>query len=495
MAEEKNQNNFAARLMPCSMEAEQAVLGAIISDNEVAIRIVGDLVVEDFYAKNHQTIFEQIQKLGKDNKPIDIVMLASSLDRDGKLVEVGGVTTLDELVDSLPSTANVDYYVNILNQNSLRRRLIRECQGIMDRSYKEEDAEIALAYAESQIYNVAEKKDSSTLAHVSNPTVEVMERIERAYSDNGVQSGLKVGYRNLDDVTNGFLPGQMIVLAARPGCGKTSFVMSMVANLASKKDSQEVIAVFNLEMSAGELVMRLISNIAGLNSRDLLGGLENKDNLDKVWSAQDILQKSNVYIDDTAAITSEQIMSKCRRLKMQKGRLDLVIIDYLQLITASDSKKSRLDSVTDISRSIKILAKELKVPVIILSQMSRSIEKREAEDKDPKLSDLRDSGAIEQDADIVGFLTDGDFNVDAGNTAIKFMVAKHRNGSTCDLYFEWDKRTMRFKPTIATRIAPTAKNDDAGSMQSAGNIDIPIPDAPEDGGDYSVGGVDISDLY
>lgn len=491
MAEEKRQNNIV-RSMPCSMEAEQAVLGAIISDNDVAIRIVSDLVVDDFYAKNHKIIFAQIQKLSKDNKPIDIVMLASSLDREGLLVEVGGVTTLDELVDSIPSTANVDYYVNILNMNSLRRRLIRECRGVIDKCYEEEDAEKVVAYAESQIYNVAEKKDSSSLLHVSNTTVEVMERIEKAYSDNGSQGGLKVGFKNLDEATNGFTPGQMIVLAARPGCGKTSFVMNMVANLAIKENSEEVVAVFNLEMSAGELVMRLISNIAGLDSRDLLGGLENKDNLDKVWGAQDILQKSNIYIDDTAGITTEQIMSKCRRLKMQKGRLDLVVIDYLQLITPSDSNRSTLESVSKISRFIKILAKELKVPVIILSQMSRDIEKRD--DKEPKLSDLRDSGAIEQDADIVAFLTDGDFNVDAGNAAIKLMIAKHRNGSICDLYFEWDKSKMRFRPTIATRISPTLKNNGDGDMQSAGGIDVPLPDAPDEG-DFSVGGVDVSDLY
>ncbi len=494
MAEEKRQNNIN-RSMPCSMEAEQAVLGAIISDNEVAIRIVSDLVVDDFYAQNHRIIFEQIQKLSRENKPIDIIMLASSLDREGLLAQIGGVTTLAEMVDSIPSTANIDYYVNILNMNSLRRRLIRECRGVIDKSYVEEDAEKVVAYAESQIYNVAEKKDSSSLLHVSNTTVEVMERISKAYQENGSEGGLKVGFRNLDEATNGFLPGQMIVLAARPGCGKTSFVMSMVANLASKKDSEEVVAVFNLEMSAGELVMRLISNIAGLDSRDLLGGLENQDNLDKVWGAQDILQKSNIYIDDTAGITTEQIMSKCRRLKMQKGRLDLVVIDYLQLITPSDSNRSTLESVSKISRFIKILAKELKVPVIILSQMSRDIEKRD--DKEPKLSDLRDSGAIEQDADIVAFLTDGDFNVDAGNTAIKLMIAKHRNGSICDLYFEWDKSKMRFRPTIAQKFAPTTKKAESGDgdMKPMGDIDMPfIPDAPEDG-DFSVGGVDVSDLY
>lgn len=489
MAEEKKQNNLN-RSMPCSLEAEQAVLGAIISDNEVAIRIVSDLVVDDFYAQNHRIIFEQIQKLSKDNKPIDIVMLASSLDREGLLAQVGGVTTLADMVDSIPSTANVDYYVNILNMNSLRRRLIRECRGVIDKSYTEEDAEKVLAYAESQIYNVAEKKESSSLLHVSNTTVEVMEKIEKAYSESGNQGGLKVGYRNLDEATNGFLPGQMIVLAARPGCGKTSFVMSMVANLASKKESEEVIAVFNLEMSAGELVTRLISNIAGIDSRDLMGGLENKDNLAKVWGAQDILQRSNIYIDDTAGITIDQIASKCRRLKMQRGRLDLVVIDYLQLIS-SNTGRSTLEKVSEISRSIKILAKDIKVPVIVLSQMSRNIEQRE--DKEPKLSDLRDSGAIEQDADIVAFLTDGDFNVDAGNVAIKLMIAKHRNGSVCDLFFEWDKSKMRFRSTIAQKFALTKKSDGEHDMKSIGGLDMPIPEAPEDG-DFDGDMGDLSEL-
>lgn len=476
MANEKSKKefkNYAMRTMPCSMEAEQAVLGAIICDNEVAIRIVSFLSVDDFYAQNHKIIFEQIEKLNKNNKPIDLVMLSSALEKEGLLERVGGVTTLYELIDSIPSTANVDYYVNILNSNSMRRRLIRECDNITVKAHEEDDAEQVLAYAESQIISVSEKRDSTSLVHISNTTVDVMERIENAYGNRGSQGGLKVGFKNLDEATNGFLPGQMIVLAARPGCGKTSFVMNMVANLASKADSEEVVAVFNLEMSAGELVMRLMANIAGVDSRDLANGLENQDSLDKVWVAQDVLQKSNIYIDDTAEITTEQIKSKCRRLKMQRGRLDLVVIDYLQLITPSEAKKSTLESVTKISRDIKIMAKELKVPIVILSQMSRSIEKREKEDgadKDPKLSDLRDSGAIEQDADIVAFLTDGDFGVDAGNVPIRFMIAKHRSGSIGELYFEWDKSKMRFKPTIATRIAPTENKEKSGGMQSAGNI-------------------------
>ena len=486
-------DNAPKRNVPCSLEAEQAVLGAIISDNDVAVRIVCDIDESDFYASIYKTIFRQIKLLTNQNKPIDIVMLASSLDREGKLQEIGGVTTLDELIDSIPSTANVDYYVNILKMNSLRRKIIKECGEIINTSYKEEDAEKVLAVAESLIYNISEQKDSSSLMHISNTTVEVMDRIEKAYSDNGSQGGLKVGFRNLDEATNGFMPGQMIVLAARPGCGKTSFVMNMVSNIASKKDSEEVVAVFNLEMSAIELVLRMMSNIAGIDSRDLQKGLENKDGLDKIWVAQEVLKNSNVYIDDSAMITTEQIMSKCRRLKAQKGRLDLVVIDYLQLISPSDRRKSKIEQVGDISRFVKLLAKELKVPVIILSQMSRSIETRD--DKTPKLSDLRESGAIEQDADIVAFLTEGDFEASNGNAPICFMIAKHRNGSVCDLYFEWDKSKMRFKPTIPTRFGIHSAQSKEGSseesdMQSIEDIGAPIPEDPLENMDFT----DITDI-
>ncbi len=488
MAQDTN-NRSAVRNIPCSIEAEQAVLGAIISDNEIAVRIVCDIDESDFYSNVYKTVFRQIKILTNQNKPVDIVMLASSLDREGKLQEIGGVTTLDELVDSIPSTANIDYYVNILKMNSLRRKIIKECGDIIATSYKEEDAEKVLAVAESLIYNISEQKESSSLMHISNTTVEVMERIEKAYSENGSQGGLKVGFKNLDEATNGFMPGQMIVLAARPGCGKTSFVMNMVSNIASRKDGKEVVAVFNLEMSAIELVLRMMSNIAGIDSRDIQNGLENREGLDKIWLAQDILKNSNVYIDDSAMITTEQIMSKCRRLKAQKGRLDLVVIDYLQLISPSDSRKSKLEQVSDISRFVKLLAKELKVPVIILSQMSRSIENRD--DKTPKLSDLRESGAIEQDADIVAFLTEGEFEASNNATPICLMIAKHRNGSVCDLYFEWDKSKMRFKPTIPTRLtAHISSNkpdapDDAG-LQSIDEIDAPIPEEPFDSSNFDI---------
>ncbi len=492
MADKKTKQK-TIRDYPCSIEAEQAVLGAIISDNDVANRIACNIQEDDFYTSIYKKIFAQIKKLINQNKPVDLVMLASSLEREGILQEVGGVTTLDELLDSIPSTANIDYYVNILKKNSTLRKVIMNCRDIIDTAYREDDAEKVLAVAEALIYKISEGNDSSELAHISNATVEVMERIEKAYSDNGSQGGLKVGFKNLDEATNGFMPGQMIVLAARPGCGKTSFAMNMVTNIASRKDSKEVIAVFDLEMSAVELVFRMMSNVAGIDSRDIQNGLENKEGLDKVWLAQDVLKNSNVYIDDSAMITCEQIMSKCRRLKAQKGRLDFVVIDYLQLISpsASTASKSKNEQVGDISRFIKLLAKELKVPVLILSQMSRSIENRD--DKQPKLSDLRESGSIEQDADIVAFLTDGEFAVDEGNTPITLMIAKHRNGSIGELYYEWDKSKMRFKPTVANRIIPHAATEQQAIPQeniadTLSGFDVP----PDDPG--IEGYVDISEL-
>lgn len=489
MAEKANQKTI--RNYPCSVEAEQAVLGAIISDNDVANRIACNIQEDDFYTSIYKKIFAQIKKLINQNKPVDLVMLASSLEREGVLQEVGGVTTLDELLDSIPSTANIDYYVNILKKNSVLRKVITNCRDIIDTAYKEDDAEKVLAAAEALIYKISENNESSELAHISNATVEVMERIEKAYSESGSQGGLKVGFKNLDEATNGFMPGQMIVLAARPGCGKTSFAMNMVTNIASRKDSKEVIAVFDLEMSAVELVFRMMSNVAGIDSRDIQNGLENKEGLDKVWLAQDVLKNSNVYIDDSAMITCEQIMSKCRRLKAQKGRLDFVVIDYLQLISPSSytAAKSKNEQVGDISRFIKLLAKELRVPVLILSQMSRNIENRD--DKTPKLSDLRESGSIEQDADIVAFLTDGEFAVDDGKTAITLMIAKHRNGSIGELYFEWDKSQMRFKPTVANRIIPQSTQRADAPQESVAEAmsgyDVPPEEIPD-------GYVDMSEL-
>lgn len=466
--------------MPNSPEAEQAVLGAILSDNEVAIDVVSNLEPDDFYVPTHRAVFREIRQLTKENKPVDIVTLSAAMERKGALEEVGGVSALSELVGSIPSTANCDYYVSILKRNALSRNIIRRCNEIVEHAYTEEDADKVLAVAESLIYGISEGRETNDLAHISHTAVDVVSNLVEIYNTKESKSGLKVGLSSLDDLTNGFSGGQLIVLAARPGCGKTSFCMNIAGNLV-RQSKEKVVAMFNLEMSASELVLRMISNLSGIDSRSLQRGEERPEELNKLWQAASMLNDSNIYIDDTAQITAEQILSKCRRLKAQKGALDLVMVDYLQLMEPSDKTQSKNQQVTEMSRAMKILAKELNVPVVLLSQMSRSIEKREGEDKRPMLSDLRDSGAIEQDADIVMFLTEGDFEVFSADAApIYLMVAKHRNGSTADLAFKWDKSTMNFIPVMQIIKKLKEEEESSDDKKQPRAASFPIPDAPAD---------------
>lgn len=434
--------------LPYNLEAEQAVLGAILSDNELAIQLVPNLQKDDFYIEAHQEIFEQLLEINKNNKPMELVALTERLTKKGKLKKVGGMTMLTQLMEAIPSTANYEYYVGIVKNNALLRRIIRNCNTIIYHAHSEEDADNVLAVAENLIYNIAQEKDTSVLEPVQKIAVEVLQTLSDRYNspDKEDPDALKVGFSNLDQITGGFRPGQLIVLAARPGCGKTSFCMNMVANLI-KSSPDKIVAIFNLEMSKGELVHRLISNIARVDSRTLQRGEQDFEEMKRVWDSNNQLRNCEVYIDDSAAITAEQIMSKCRRLKAQKGGLDLVIVDYLQLITSSNPKLSKQQQVADMSRLMKIMAKELKCPVVVLSQMSRDIEKRD--DKTPMLADLRESGAIEQDADMVFFLMEGDFelsNTEASPITLK--IAKHRNGIITDIDFKWEKAMTNFIPVF-----------------------------------------------
>ncbi|MEG1608571.1 MAG: replicative DNA helicase, partial [Clostridia bacterium] len=417
MASVKKENNEISaatlRTMPNNFEAEQAVLGAIMSDKDIANEYVANLSVDDFYTPINAIIFERIEELNKASKPTDIVMVSECLAKTQQLDAIGGFSMLADMLQNVFSTANCAEYVKILKQNSLRRNLIRKCNEIIASAYKLDDAEKVLAVAESLIYSVAEGKDTSTLTHVRAASTDLMQLLNMQFMNRSGNSALKVGFENLDEMTGGFVGGQLIILAARPGCGKTSFAMNIAANIA-REQKEKVVAIFNLEMSARELAARLISNISRTDSEKLKDGTSLLiDEFTPLWKADAALGQSNIYIDDTAAITVEQIMSKCRRLKSQKGALDLVIVDYMQLMESSMPKATKQQQVSEISRKFKVLAKELKVPVIVLSQMSRDIENREKNglDATPKLSDLRDSGTIEQDADMVFFLTKGDFEL------------------------------------------------------------------------------------
>lgn len=471
----QKKENTGLRVLPNNYEAEQAVLGAILSDNDIANDIVCDLREEDFYTPAHKIVFKCIKGLNTNNKPIDIVMLSNQLTLEDNLEKIGGVPMLVDLAQSISSTANCNYYVNILKQKSLLRSIIRSCNDIIGSSYEVEDAEKVLALAESLIYGISENKQNSSLLHISEATVEVLKRITDQYQHKATNTSLKVGFSNLDEHTNGFVGGQLIILAARPGCGKTSFAMNMVANIA-RQQPEKVVAVFNLEMSASELVSRLISNIANIDGEILKDGsnLDDQNDMTKIWKAEAVLDQSNVYIDDTTLITAEQILSKCRRLKAQKGALDFVVVDYLQLMDSTSGYSSKQQQVADTSRAFKVLAKELKVPVLVLSQMSRSIEKREQEglDATPKLSDLRESGAIEQDADIVFFLSKGDFELfGKDGEAIYLNIAKHRNGSTGNLAFAWKKSVMEFVP-VKNIVVKASEEKSQNSESDATELEI-----------------------
>ncbi len=442
----------AMKVIPHSLEAEEAILGSILSDNEVAIDLVSDLSVDDFYSEIHKEIFEEIKQINRNNLPVDIITLSNDLTKKGKLKKIGGMTKLTQLLEAVPSTANYQYYVTILQRNSLLRKIIRSSNEIIRNAHTQEDADKVLAVAESLIYNISSAKDTSSLVKVSDIMVDVMDAITEKYNTPNKEDigGLRVGLDNLDQATNGFMPGQLLILAARPGCGKTSFCMNMVANLV--KDAPEsVIAVFNLEMSSGELVNKLISNIASVNSKSLQRGEIDSKQMSDIWAANAVLNDSELYIDDSASISAEQVLSKCRRLKAQKGRLDFIIVDYLQLMSSSRPELSRQQQVSDMSRLMKIMAKELKVPVLVLSQMNRDIEKSDGENakRKPVLSDLRESGAIEQDADMVMFLTEGEFelfNAADAEAPITLIIAKHRNGSIGELDYKWNKATTTFTP-------------------------------------------------
>lgn len=441
--------------MPNNIEAEQSLLGSMMIDDTVSTEILSELEEIDFYYSSHKMIYTAMSDLQREGKPIDIITLSDKLskttekDRNGKesktdnLQKVGGMSYLTELTDTIPSSANFRYYFNIVKKNSMLRTIINASNKITENTYKSDDADMALSFAEKTIFDISADKENKDLVHVNNTINQVLKGYEDVLINPDCNKGQLTYFKNLDKITNGYKGGQMIILAARPGCGKTSFAMNIVCNIA-KNEPEKVIACFNLEMSISELTQRILLTMAGVPNESVISGAS-ADEFKRLWQAKKILEQSNVYIDDTAGTTPEQIMSKCRRLKQMKKRLDFVLIDYLQLLKAHTSRQSIQQEVTEISRSIKIMAKELDVPVFALSQTSRDLEKRD--DGDPKMSDLRESGAIEQDADQVYFLVKKKAETDGGDEIINLNIVKHRSGPCGVVSFKWEGNMYRFTPT------------------------------------------------
>lgn len=425
------------RTPPHNIEAEQAVLGAIFLAPDAMATASEILLSGDFYRAGHQRIFQVMMQLSDRGEPIDLVTVTTALSNTKVLEEVGGVSYLSDLANAVPTAANVGYYTKIVEEKALLRRLIRTATDIVTESFtKEDEVEEVLSEAEKNILEVSNRKNASSFKNIKDVLIEVYDNIEQLNQNDAETTGIATGFRDLDKITSGFQPNDLIIIAARPSVGKTAFALNVAQNVAVKTD--ENVAIFSLEMGAEQLVNRMLCAEGNIDSQRLRTGNLEPDDWGKLTMAMGSLSNAGIFIDDSPGIRVNEIRSKCRRLKQEHG-LGMILIDYLQLISGSGaaSKENRQQEVSEISRSLKGLARELKIPVIALSQLSRGVESRQ--DKRPMMSDLRESGSIEQDADIVGFLYRDDYydQESEKKNIIEIIISKQRNGpvGTVELAF------------------------------------------------------------
>ncbi|WP_111644841.1 replicative DNA helicase [Paranoxybacillus vitaminiphilus] len=434
---------FADRIPPQNIEAEQAVLGAIFLDSAALTLASEVLVPEDFYRASHQKIFHAMLKVADKGEPVDLVTVTAELADAKMLEEVGGVSYLSELANSVPTAANVEYYARIVEEKSILRRLIRTATSIAQEGYtREDEVNDLLNEAEKKIMEVSQRKNTGGFQNIKDILVQTYDNIEMLHNRKGEVTGIPTGFIELDRMTAGFQRSDLIIVAARPSVGKTAFALNIAQNVATK--TNENVAIFSLEMSAQQLVMRMLCAEGNINAQNLRTGKLTPEDWGKLTMAMGSLSNAGIYIDDTPGIRVSEIRAKCRRLKQESG-LGMVLIDYLQLIQGSGrNRENRQQEVSEISRSLKALARELEVPVIALSQLSRSVEQRQ--DKRPMMSDIRESGSIEQDADIVAFLYRDDYyDKDSENkNIIEIIIAKQRNGPVGTVQLAFIKEYNKF---------------------------------------------------
>lgn len=434
------------KVMPHNIEAEQAILGCNLIDNDVPIAVMAKLRAEDFYSEAHQSIYEAMTNIYRANSPIDFVTLIDELERMGIMESVGGIDYITALTNIVPSAANYMHYLEIVKRDSVLRSLIKAGQEIIEKSYENEDKREVLNFAEKKIFDIAQTEDNSSLIHISQPLTSVMEKFDQISRDKNVIRGLSTGFVGLDRITNGLQNSDLILLAARPGVGKTSFAMNIVNYVATT--GKKNCAVFSLEMPKEQLAQRSICSISGVSMEKALKGSLDKNDWKALLAGNKKLSQANIFVDDSSLTTPVEILSKCRRLKREHG-LDLIMIDYLQLMNSSIKSKdgNRQLEISEITRNLKIAAKELNVPIIVLSQLSRAVEARK--DHRPMLSDLRESGAIEQDADIVLFIYNpaqyNDVVSEDPEGVCELIIAKHRNGALGEIKLKWFGETTTFK--------------------------------------------------
>lgn len=440
---------MATRVMPQNIEAEMSVLGVPFLNPYAMEKITENITEDMFFVDAHKKIYNALVSLYKDNVPIDLTTVKNELDKQKNLNAIGGIEYLSEVVDSVATSGNLDYYIDIVKEKATRRKLIDTATDIITNAYNEEDdLTKVLDQSEQKLTQVARARKTSEFKPISVALHEAHENLERLSKNKTVVTGVPSGFPDLDKATSGFHEGELIILAARPGMGKTAFALNIATNAAMKMDKN--VAIFNLEMSAEQLVNRMISAVGQIEGEKLKTGMLNDNDWKRYTEAMSELSETNIYIEDDASVTSSEIKAKCRRLASSPKGLGLVVIDYLQLVTTGGRVESRQVEVSEISRAFKTMAMELKVPVIALAQLSRNAERRES--NQPRLADLRESGSIEQDADLVMFLNRQDYfeNKTADNkqtiVPVDVIIAKHRRGSTglFQILFELNKSC--FKP-------------------------------------------------
>lgn len=428
-------------MMPYNLEAEQSILGCILIDSEITAEVLNVLNECDFYVESHKYIINAFKAVYNARQPIDLVTVSDKLETAGKLKDAGGIAYLTELTQITPSAANYQYYLDIVKRDSTNRQIMRAAREIADYAKESESAAESIQFAEDKLYAVSKTQDTSSVVDVRDVGFfDILDKFNALQNDKNAFRGVMTGFFRLDKLTNGLQKSDLIIIAARPGVGKTSFAMNIIENAAVYDG--KVCAVFSLEMPTEQIKQRLICSNANVSMTTALSGKLKDAEWKRLAVAQERLSKSAINIDDSAKVTPAEILSKCRRIKSKNdGRLDLVMIDYIQLMSSGKKNdENRTLEVASITRELKIIAKELQVPIIALSQL-----KRLKAGERSSLSDLRESGAIEQDADIVMFI---DRNVDAPdiatNSTAELRIAKHRNGECGILPLRFKGETTKF---------------------------------------------------
>ena len=442
MEQQEKQNEYLRGVPPHDATAEQAVLSSMFLDREAASLALEVLRGEDFYRPDHRMVFEAAEELFRSAAPIDIVTVKNKLEEKGQFEQIGGISFLASISGAVGSSVNVRHYASIVEEKSVLRRLIRMAGDISQLSYDgKEDINGIMDMAEKGIFDIMQSRHSEEFHHVREITVSSIEKIEEIYHSKGKLTGVPTGFTDFDAKTAGLQKSDLILLAARPSMGKTAFALNIIQNAAIRHNVP--VAVFSLEMSREQLVNRMLCSEAMIDAQKMrTGELEENDWVELIKNAGP-LSEAPIYIDDTPGVTPMEVRSKCRRLKAEKG-LGLIVIDYLQLMNGNGRTDSRQQEISEISRSLKAIAREMEAPVIALSQLSRACEQRS--DHRPMLSDLRESGAIEQDADVVAFLYRDEYyfpDTEKKNMA-ELIIAKQRNGPTGTVELTWMGKHTRF---------------------------------------------------